>query len=145
MRWEHSLLIDAPPDRVWEVTMDVDALPALSPTTMTSVERLDGDLRPGSRVRIRQPGQRARVWTVREVTAPSRFVWSTALGPFPMVAEHRIEPAGAGARNTLTIELSGRGSTVAGRLVGRMIASALATENAGFKRVAEAFERPGAD
>ncbi|MEZ5194813.1 MAG: polyketide cyclase, partial [Nocardioides sp.] len=107
----------------------------------TWVERLDeGELRPGSRVRLKQPRQAARIWQVTELDAPRRFVWEATLGPARMVATHLIEPLGdrgAGARNTLRLELTGPTSAMVGRLLGRTFASVLATENAGFKRVAE--------
>ena len=40
MRIEHTIEIDAPVKRVWELTLDVESWPQLSPT-FTSVERLD--------------------------------------------------------------------------------------------------------
>ena len=40
MRLEHTIDINAPIDRVWDLTLDVEALPNLT-STMTSVERLD--------------------------------------------------------------------------------------------------------
>lgn len=139
MHWEHTLEIDTPPESLWALTLDVESLPTISPTTMTRVERLaPGELRPGSRVRIKQPRQSARVWTVLETDAPRRFVWETRVGPATMVATHLIEPVGGGSRNTLLLDLTGPGSGVLGRLLGSTFAQVLATENAGFKRVAEA-------
>lgn len=144
MQWQNTIEIDAPPETVWALTLAVDALPSISPTTMTTVERLQpGPLEPGSRVRIKQPRQSARVWTVVETDAPRRFVWQTTVGRASMVATHLIEPAGAGARNTLRLEMSGRGAGILGRLLGRTFAGVLATENAGFKRVAETESRSG--
>ena len=143
MRWEHTIEIDTPAETVWAVTLDVEALPMISPTTMTRVERLDpGPLLPGSRVRIKQPGQSARVWTVTETEAPTRFVWGTRVGLARMVATHLVEPTASGCRNTLRLELTGRGAGMLGRFVGRTLERVLATENAGFKRVAEARVGP---
>lgn len=139
MRIEHTTLINAPLERVWAVTLDVEGLPELSPTTMTRVRRLDeGDLRVGSRTRIKQPGQRERVWTVEEVTAPTRFVWSTRLGPLAIRATHLLAAErDGGTRNTLVIDLLGPGARLLGALLRRTFAAVLATENAGFKRVSE--------
>lgn len=142
MRWEHTLEIDTPVESLWAATLDVEALPTISPTTMTSVERLtSGELAPGSRVRVKQPGQPARVWTVTSVDAPHRFVWETKVGLATMVATHELRSAGAGSRNTLRLDLTGPGSGLVGRMVGRKLAQVLATENAGFKRVTESAER----
>lgn len=144
MRWEHSIEIATPPQSLWRLTLAVEDLPTITPTTMTWVERLDpGELRPGSRVRLKQPRQASRVWTVTETDEPRRFVWETSVGPARMVASHLIEPAGEGARNTLRLDLTGPGSALLGRLLGGRLATVLATENAGFKRVAEAADAPG--
>jgi uncharacterized protein YndB with AHSA1/START domain len=138
MHWENTLEIDTPVETLWAATLDVEALPAISPTTMTAVERLTaGELAPGSRVRIKQPGQPARVWTVRTVEAPRRFVWETRVGLATMVATHELSATGTGSSNTLRLDLTGPGSGLVGRLVGRRLAEVLATENAGFKRVTE--------
>ena len=143
MRWEDTIEIDATPERVWQLTLDVESLPAISPMTMTTTERRDpGELRPGSRVRIKQPKQRARVWTVTRADAPRLFVWETALRPMRMIATHLIEPTPAGCRQTLRLDLTGPGSGLLGRLIGHQLAMVLATENAGFKRVAERSVEP---
>ncbi len=139
MEFAHTLEIDAPVAEVWALTLDVEALPDISPTTMTSVERLDpGELVPGSRVRIKQPRQSARTWTVTRVDAPVRFEWETRFGPTRMIATHEIDAAGPGSRNTLRLALSGRGAGTLSRLLGGTFRRVLATENEGFRRVAEA-------
>lgn len=138
MLFEDTIDIDAPIGTVWALTLDVDRLPEISPTTMTSVQRLDGaELSPGSRARLKQPGQAARTWTVQATEAPHLFVWGTKLGPVRMVATHQLRERDSATTNTLRLELTGAGSGVLGRLLGRRLRQVLATENAGFKRVAE--------
>jgi len=103
MRFENTIEIDAPADRVWALTTDVESWPAITPT-MTKVERLDnGPFHATSTARVKQP----------------------------------VTPNGSGASNTLVLDVTGPASGLVGRLVGRQISKALATENAGFKRVAE--------
>ncbi len=138
MAISHELIIDAPVERVWNLTMDVEAWPDTTPT-MTAVERLDdGPLQPGSRVRIRQPGQPARVWTVTALEPESLFVWETRAAGLRMIASHRLAAAGDGrCRNTLGIELAGPLAGVVGRLLGRRLLKTIATENEGFRRAAE--------
>jgi carbon monoxide dehydrogenase subunit G len=138
MEWLHRTDVAAPPAAVWAVTVDLEGLPSVTPT-MSEVERLDvGPLRIGSRVKVRQPAQPARVWTVVDLDEPWRFAWTTSVGgSLRMVATHAIEPHGTGTRTTLRLELLGRGSTVLGRVLGRSFAKALALENDGIRRAAE--------
>jgi len=81
MKLEHAVQTEAPIDVVWGLTEDVERWPETTPT-MTSVERLDdGPLGVGSQARIKQPGQRARTWTVTRFERGRTFAWSTkALG-----------------------------------------------------------------
>lgn len=132
-----SVDIDAPIGRVWDLTVDVERWPVITPT-MTAVERLDeGPLQAGSRARVSQPRQRPRVWTVREVDAPHGFVWDARFGTVTMTARHLLDEAKDGTRNTLELELSGLGSRLLGILGRRAFNKALTTENGGFKKAAE--------
>ena len=138
MEFSHSQWINAPLEQVWAVTLDVDRLPDLSPTTVVEVQRLNGaPLEVGHQVRIKQPRQPARIWTVHEVVAPRRFVWATSAGPLTMVAIHDLLEDDSRTLNTLVLDLSGPGSGLIGTLAGRSIHRALVNENAGFKRVCE--------
>ena len=72
----HELEIAAPIERVWDLTLDIERWPELTPT-ITSVERLEvGPLAVGSSARLVQPRQSPRVWTVTDLQAPTRFAWS---------------------------------------------------------------------
>lgn len=137
MKIEHVEQISAPIDRVWALTMDVEALPTITPT-MTSVERLDdGPLDVGSKATIKQPGQRARVWTVSELQPNETFAWSTKLLGVTMTGAHHLEEAGDGTQNTLTVDIEGPLAPLVGPLMKRPIAKAIATENEGFRDAAE--------
>lgn len=139
MRVDHSLAISAPIETVWALTEAVERWPDLSTTTMTSVERLDtGPIRAGSTARIKQPAQRATVWTVTDANAPTSFSWSTKVGTVTMTAIHTLEPTATGCRNTLVIETKGFGSGLLGLVAGRKIRQTIETENLCFKRAAEA-------
>lgn len=139
MEFESITEIDAPVTDVWRLTLDVEALPEITPT-MSAVERLDqGVLVVGSRVRIKQPGQPARVWTVIEVDAPHRFCWQTRPSGLTMTARHELTALDGGSRtrNRLSVEVAGPAAWLVGRLIGGRIRSAIATENAAFKTRAE--------
>jgi hypothetical protein len=138
---EHAIDIDAPPDVVWALTLDVESWPDHTPT-MTSVERLDGGpITIGSRARVAQPGQRARVWTVDELVDGSTFAWSARAMGSTMRGRHVIVPGPTGCRNTLTVEIEGPTARVLGCLVRRPIATAISKENEGFKTAAEAMTK----
>lgn len=137
MMIENSVEIAAPVERVWELTIDVERLPELTPT-MTRVERLDDDpLAVGSRVRIEQPRQRPRVWTVTEVEPKERFAWTTRALGSTMEGRHVMTPTADGTRNTLSLELTGPFAALVGRLLRRPLLAAITTENEGFKAAAE--------
>lgn len=139
MMIENDVHIDAPVDRVWQLTIDVEQWPRLSPTTMTSVTRLDsGPIRLGSTARVVQPRQRPTVWTVTAFEPNQLFVWRATVFGVAMTASHILRPTATGCTNLLRIETSGFGARLLERLAGRKIREAITVENIGFKEAAEA-------
>lgn len=138
MQFRDDVLIAAPLDVVWGLTVDVESWPELTPT-ITSVRRLDaGELRLGSQARIVQPRQRPAVWTVTEFEPHRRFAWGTTVLGVRMVGTHVLEPTDdGGTRNTLLLDLDGFGAGLLGRIVGGAMRHAIHTENQGFRRRAE--------
>ena len=139
---EDRLEIAASIDEVWALTLDVESWPKITPT-MTEIVRLDAaPLGLGSKVRIKQPGQRARVWTVTEFDVSSenqrRFGWSTKALGVNMTGTHELLASTTGTVNILTIDLEGRAAGLIGTLLKGPLSNALATENHGFKTAAEA-------
>jgi uncharacterized membrane protein len=131
-------VIHAPVDVVWDVTTDLAGLPDATPT-ITKVEPLDPvPLAVGGRARLTQPGLSTRVWTVTEVEPGRVFAWTTKVMGVRMTGRHELRAVEDGCENTLSIELAGPGSGLLGRLSRSRMAASLATENAGFRRVAEA-------
>ena len=138
MRIEHTIEIDAPIQRVWEVTLDVESWAKHTPT-IESIERLDdGPITIGSQARIKQPGQGAKVWTVSQLDRQKRFAWSTKAFGATMTGDHLLEAKDDHAtRNTLAIEMNGGLAPVVGALLRRPILAAITKENKGFKAAAE--------
>lgn len=135
MQITHSIAIDAPPARVWELTLDVESWPDFVPT-VTHVEWIDtGPVRVGSRARVKQPAQPAKVWTVTVLEPETRFVWMTKSVGLSMTATHRLIATGSGTTNTLTLDLEGLLAPVFHMLFRRLIRNALVTENEAFQRV----------
>jgi uncharacterized membrane protein len=137
MEWTNTRTIDAPADVVWQLTADVTAWPEYMPTVQ-SVERLEeGPLRVGARAMIKQPAQRRALWTVTELTPGHTFSWESRRRGMTMTGSHRVDPEGAGSRNTLTITMSGPLTPVLGPLLAPLMRRVLRTENACFAERAE--------
>ncbi|HBX77870.1 MAG TPA: hypothetical protein DEG43_09505 [Acidimicrobiaceae bacterium] len=137
MEISNSLFIQADAETVWALTVDVEALPALTPT-ISKASRLDhGPLAVGSRVRLKQPAQLGAIWTVTQLDPPTLFQWERTAGWLKMTATHQLESEGTGCRNTLILAVSGPGSGAFLRLFGSVIGRALETENQSFKERAE--------
>jgi hypothetical protein len=86
---------------------------------------------------IKQPGQRRALWTVTELTPGHTFSWESRRRGMTMTGSHRVDPEGAGSRNTLTITMSGPLTPVLGPLLAPLMRRVLRTENACFAERAE--------
>jgi hypothetical protein len=86
---------------------------------------------------VKQPAQRAAVWTVTRVEPGRAFAWQTRALGMTMTGTHEIAPSGAGCVNRLVLELSGPSAKVLGTLLGPVLRSSLRRENAAFKAEAE--------
>ena len=136
MQWEDTVVIDAPVDTVWNMTVDVTNWPSITPTMRRVVRLDDGPMRVGSQARIKQPRQAEAVWTVTHLDDRREFTWQTKRFGLTMTGSNRLEPVGAGCRNTLTLDVRGPGAGLFGRLFGRVLQSSIVTENAGFQTAA---------
>jgi hypothetical protein len=135
---ETTVTIDAAPEAVWPILVDVESWPSLT-ESMTSVERLDaGPLRVGSKVRITQPKLPPATWKVTEIVEYERFVW-TARGPgFRSTAYHEITAVvGGKTQLRLAVEQAGPLAALVGRLGKDLTDRYIALESAGIKRRAE--------
>src|SRR5690242_1726569 len=104
---QRTVVIAAPPERVWDVVVDVERWPERIPT-VDSVERLDeGPLALGSRTRLKQPRLSPAVWTVTELTEGSSYTWESKSPGVTVVAAHDVEPHPDGTRLTLALTMSG--------------------------------------
>ena len=111
-----SIDIAAPAERVWQVMSDIDRWHEWTPS-ITSVKPLGaGALAVGSRVLIRQPRLPPAVWKVTSIEPDRSFSWVSVAPGLRVVGHHQVEPANAGSRATLSLELGG----IFGGLFGRM-------------------------
>lgn len=137
MRIEDRIDIQATPARVWALTVDVERWPAFVPT-MTRIERLDdGPFGVGSRARVKQPMQRATVWTVTDYDDGRSFAWTARSSGLVFVGGHEIVPTATGVTNVLTLDIGGAAAPVLGRLLAPVLRRAIRRENLACKAEAE--------
>ena len=134
---QHTVVISAPPERVWAVLVDVERWPERIPT-VDSVERLDdGPLAVGSRTRLRQPRLSPAVWTVTELTDGSSYTWESKSSGVTVVASHDVEPHPDGCRLTLALTVSGPMAGIGWLMTKSMTKRYVETEAASIKAAAE--------
>jgi carbon monoxide dehydrogenase subunit G len=141
MQYTVTTDVDAPPEVVFAVLIDIERWPEWTPT-VTRVERLDdagGPLALGSRLRIVQPKVPPAEWAVTALE-PGRGFKIVSRSPGATVeADHWAEPAadGAGSRVTLSVTFSGFLGRLIGRAMRRLNERYIAEEAAGLKRRSE--------
>ena len=138
MRFENSIEIDAPQQRVWDVLTDLEAWPQRI-ETVDSVELLTpAPITKGSRVRLRQPKLPEGTWDITVWDGPSYFEWTQKEGAATVIAGHRVEALGEGrARLTLTLDMRGLLIPIIGRFYKDLTNRYLDLEAEGLKRAAE--------
>lgn len=124
--------IDAPAERVWEVMSDVERWHEWTPS-VTSVRLLGGGpLGVGSRAVIRQPRFPPALWKVAAIEPGRSFTWVSVAPGLRVVGHHDVEPAGAGSRATLSLELQGILGGAWGRLTRSITERYIALEARGL-------------
>ena len=138
MRFEKSIEIEAPQQRVWDVLSAIEAWPQHI-ETVESVELLTpAPLTRGSRVRLKQPKLPEGTWDITVWDAPSYFEWTQKANGATSVAGHRVEALEGGrARLTLTLEMRGLLISIIGRFYRDLTNRYMSLEGEGMKRVAE--------
>jgi uncharacterized membrane protein len=108
MRFETSIDIDAPQQRVWDMLSDIEGWPQRVETVETVELLTPAPLASGSRVRLKQPKLPEGTWDVTVWDAPSYFEWTQKTGGTTSVAGHRVDALGEDrARLTLTLDMRG--------------------------------------
>src|SRR4051794_19499230 len=96
MRFQTQVDVDADPETVWRVLIDVESWPKWT-ASMTSVQRLQGgEFGVGSSARVVQPKLKAAVYTVTECEAGRSFTWEMKTTGVQVRAGHLIEDLGGG-------------------------------------------------
>ncbi len=136
-RFQHAIAISAPPERVWEILVDVERWPARIPT-VDRAERLDdGPLAIGAQTRLAQPKLPEAVWTVTELTPGKAFTWTSTSPGVRIAASHAVGPTPEGSRLTLAIDLAGWLAPVGWLMTRSLTQRYVTTEAAAIKAAAE--------
>jgi uncharacterized protein YndB with AHSA1/START domain len=134
----HTIKINAPIQRVWEITTDIDRLPEVTPTIERVGRLTPGELAVGDQFKLWQPDLMAAVWTVTDVD-PKRFVfaWKRKLGLSTLTATHHLKRQKKGCNSVLSLEVTGLGSSLVERAMKLKAESSLEMENQAIKAAAE--------
>ncbi len=138
MRRTHEVTIDAEPAVVWDVWRDVEAWPSFI-DTVHELELLSAGLDVGARVRIRQPGLPADLWTVTSYDPGVGWIWQ-ARGPgVTTTASHRLRSDGDGGTvATAEVTQDGIVGALVGWVFGGLVRRYIRAELAGVRSLAEA-------
>ncbi len=105
--YEASTTIDAPPEAVWDVLVDLRRYPEWN----SGIIRTEGTVAVRSKIKIwtEVTPERAFPLTVAGLEAPRKMVWSGGLplGLFRGVREFVLEPAGGGTEVRVREEYTG--------------------------------------
>jgi len=138
MRFEQSIEIAAPQQRVWDLLTDIEAWPERI-ETVDAVELLSPTpLGVGGRVRLQQPKLPEGIWVITTWDAPSSFEWTQKASGVTNVAGHRVEALDDGrSRLTLTLEMRGLLIPIFGRFYKDLTNRYMTLEAEGMRRAAE--------
>jgi uncharacterized protein YndB with AHSA1/START domain len=132
--YEREIAVAAAPGRVWAVVEDVESWPRWTPS-MSSVRRtVEGALRVGERVRVRQPRLPPAVWTVTLVEPGRSFSWSSRVPGLHSAAEHEVRPEAGGCTLVLRFTQSGPLAPLAWPLMERTVRRYVDLEAEGLSR-----------
>ena len=138
MRFEKSIDIDAPQQRVWAVLGDLEAWPQRIETVDTVELLTPAPITTGSRVRLKQPKLPEGTWDITVWDAPSNFEWTQKAGGTTSVAGHRVEALGQNrARLTLTLDMRGLLIPIMALFYKDLTNRYMTLEAEGMKRAAE--------
>lgn len=104
---ERTIEIEAPPEVVWKVMIDVEKWPEWT-ASMRKIELMgDAPFGKGSSARVAPRMAPRGVWTVTEFEENRSFTWEAKSANSVALAEHVIEPVDGGSRVTLSATVSG--------------------------------------
>ncbi len=138
MRFEKSIDVDAPQQRVWDVLSDLEAWPQRIQTVDVLELLTPAPIGKGSRVRLKQPKLPEGIWDITIWDAPSYFEWMQKTGGMTTVAGHSVVALGEGrSRLALTLDMRGLLTPVVALFYRKLTDRYMDLEAEGMKRAAE--------
>jgi len=138
MRFERTVDVDAPQQRVWDVLSDLEAWPQRIETVDVVELLAPSPVGAGTRVRLKQPKLPEGMWEVTVWDAPSSFEWRQRSGGMTTVAGHRVSALEEGrSRLSLTLEMRGLLVPVVALFYKGLTNRYMTLEAEGMKRAAE--------
>ena len=138
MRFEKSIDIDAPQQRVWDLLSDIERWPQRIATVETVELLTPAPLTKGSRLRLKQPKLPEGTWDITIWDAPTYFEWTQKTSGTTSVAGHRVEALGDGrSRLTLTLDMRGLLIPIIALFYKKLTNDYMNLEAEGMKREAE--------
>lgn len=138
MRFEKSIEIDAPRQRVWDVLSALEAWPERIETVETVELLTPAPIAKGSRVRLKQPKLPEGTWDITAWDAPSFFEWTQKTSGITSAAGHRVEELGEDrSRLTLTLDMRGFLIPIIALFYRKLTNDYMNLEAEGMKRAAE--------
>jgi uncharacterized protein YndB with AHSA1/START domain len=140
-KFDITVDINAPPDRVWEVMTDVDRWHEWT-DSISSIKRLNGGpFAVGTLVLIKQPKFPPALWRITGIVPNKNFTW-TSTGPgMRVIASHSLERVMNATRVTLTIDYQGLLGGAFAKMTGGITERYMAMEAAGLKKRSEGVVR----
>lgn len=135
MQVEHSILIQAPAERVFRIYENVSAWHTWDPDTKRAT--LEGPFAVGSRGSLTPTKGNTVPMLLTKVERGSCFTVESRIPMFRMLFEHELVPDGSAVKATHRVTFSGLLSFLLGRMLAKQVDEGLPVTLANLKRLAE--------
>lgn len=135
MQVEHSLLIQAPPERLFRIYQDVSAWHTWDPDTRRA--SLDGPFVVGARGSLTPAKGNTVPMVITQVEQDACFTVEARIPLFRMVFEHELVPQAGATRVIHRVTFSGALRFIIGRMLVKQLNQGLPITLAGLQRLAE--------